>query len=223
MSLHWTPVGPEPAATYWFRRAAVVAGLLIVLVGLVNLFGGDGDDEDTLASGSTSASTASPSAGPTADPSVDPSASPDPSASADPSADPSASPSSGPCAVDALEVKPAADAESYSVGATPRLSLSVTNSGTTPCTADLGQAQVEVTITSGSDAIWSSDHCAPGGEPDVVTLEPGEPVVQRVTWDGRRSKPGCAGDKAAVPAGTYRVGGRVGTQRVEGGTFVLTG
>ena len=218
MSLHWTPVGPEPASTYWFRRAAVVAGLLVVMVGLASLVGRDGDDEDTLAT-SSEPSAAAASARPTADPSVDPSASPDPSGSADPSA----SPTSGACAVDALEVKPAADAESYRVGATPRLSLSVTNSGTTPCTADLGQAQVEVTITSGSDSIWSSDHCAPGGEPDVVTLQPGEPVVQRVTWDGRRSTPGCGGDKAAVPAGTYRVGGRVGTQRVQGGTFVLTG
>jgi hypothetical protein len=120
-------------------------------------------------------------------------------------------------------VEPAADASSYAVGATPRLSLSVTNTGTAPCTADLGQAQVEVTITSGSDAIWSSDHCAPGGEPDVVTLVPGEAVVQRVTWDGRRSTAGCGGDKAAARAGTYEVGGRVGSQRVKGSTFVLTG
>jgi hypothetical protein len=44
-----------------------------------------------------------------------------------------------------------------------------------------------------------------------------------VTWDGRRSTPGCGGDKAAARAGTYAVGGRVGSQRVEGDTFVLTG
>jgi hypothetical protein len=127
------------------------------------------------------------------------------------------------CTERALKVEPAADAASYSVGARPRLSLSVTNTGAGPCTADLGQAQVEVTITSGSDSIWSSDHCAPGGEPDVVTLEPGKAVVQRVTWDGRRSTPGCAGDKAAAQAGTYRVGGRVGTLRVQGGSFDLKG
>jgi hypothetical protein len=144
---------------------------------------------------------------------VDPSASPDPSAT----------PSSGACTAQVLKVEPAADAESYALGARPRLSLSVTNTGTTPCTADLGQAQVELTISSGSDAIWSSDHCAPGGEPDVVTLEPGKPVVQRVTWDGRRSAPDCGGDKAAAAAGTYRVGGRLGQQRIQGDTFVLKG
>jgi hypothetical protein len=60
----------------------------------------------------------------------------------------------------------------------------VTNTGTGPCTRDLGQAAVELLVFSGKDRIWSSDDCAPGGKKDVTTLEPGKPAVQRVTWNG---------------------------------------
>ncbi|CAN5249422.1 hypothetical protein BH24ACT10_BH24ACT10_06010 [soil metagenome] len=216
MPLHWRPVGPEPASTYWLRRALVAAGALLLLALLVPLLGGDDDDADTLAGAPTSA----PS--PSLQPSVDP------SASADPSSDPSASPSASPSATTAceptsLEVEPSPDEDSYAAGAGARLSLSITNTGSTPCTRDLGQAQVELTVTSGSDRIWSSDDCAPGGDPDVVRLVPGTPVVQSVTWDGRRSLPGCAGDRDQAQPGTYRVSGRVGDLRVDGGSFTLTG
>ena len=216
MPLHWRPVGPEPASTYWLRRALVAAGAVLLLVLATSLLGGDGGEPDTLAG----APTGSPSA--SAQPSVDPSASADSSASPGPSASPT--PSGGAaCVPTALEVEPTAGEDSYAAGAGPRLSLSITNNGTTPCTRDLGQAQVELTVTSGRDRIWSSDDCAPGGDADVVTLLPGEPVVQSVTWDGRRSLPGCAGEKAQTQPGTYRVSGRVGDLRVDGGSFTLTG
>lgn len=212
MPLHWRPVGPEPASTYWLRRALVAAAVLVLLALLVPLIIGGGDDPDTLAAGPTPAPSAevTPSPTPSVDPSASPGASPSPSAAAA-------------CAPTALEVEPTAEQDGYAVGASPRLSLSITNTGTTPCTRDLGQAQVELTVTSGRDRIWSSDDCAPGGDPDVVSLEPGEPVVQSVTWDGRRSLPGCAGDKAQAQPGTYRVSGRVGDVRVDGGSFTLTG
>lgn len=220
MPLHWRPVGPEPESTYWLRRALVVAGVLVLLALLVPLVTAGGDAPDTLAGAPTAAPSAegTPSRMPSADPSASPGASP----SGSPGASPTPSTATA-CTATALEVEPTAGEDSYAVGASPRLSLSITNTGTAPCTRDLGQAQVELTVTSGRDRIWSSDDCAPGGDPDVVTLEPDEPVVQSVTWDGRRSLPGCAGDKAPAQPGTYRVSGRVGDLRVDGGSFALTG
>lgn len=204
MPLHWRPVGPEPASTYWLRRALLAAGVLVLLVLVPSLVGGGDAEPDTLAE--------SPGGSPTASTSPSPSPSPSPSAS-------------GPvaCLPTAIEVQASAEQDSYAVGGSPRLSLSITNTGPTPCTRDVGQAQVELQVTSGSDRIWSSDDCAPGGDADVVTLLPGEPVVQSTTWDGRRSLPDCAGEKAAALAGTYRVGGRLGDLRVEGDAFTLTG
>jgi hypothetical protein len=206
MALHWRPVGPEPASTYWQRRAVVATAAVLLLALLVSLFGGDGG-EDRL-SGAPGPSPAPVAATPVATPTV----SPLPSAAAAPI-----------CQPDALKVEALAGGESFRTGATPRLSLRVTNTGTTPCTRDLGQAAVELLVFSGKDRIWSSDDCAPGGAKAVTTLAPGKGEVQRVTWNGRRSLPGCEGDKAKAQAGTYRVHGRVGQLRVEGEVFRLTG
>jgi hypothetical protein len=213
MALHWRPVGPEPAQTYWLRRAVVVAAALLVLVLLAQLLGG-GDDDDRLAqSPADDVSTASPLPTPGPSASTDPSASPDPSASA--------SASAAPCDETALTVEAGAEDESYPVGEQPRLELRITNTGPAPCSRDLGQAAVELQVVSGGDRIWSSDDCAPGGEADVVVLPPGEAETSTVTWPGTRSEPGCQGDDEPADAGTYRVVGRVGELREEGGSFVL--
>ena len=205
MALHWRPVGPEPASTYWQRRAVLAVGAVLLLVLLVALLTGGSDEPDTLADAPSPAPSLAPAA-------------PSPVATAPASPLPAAA-----CAPEALKVEALADAEAYDVGARPKLSLRVTNTGPAPCSRDLGPAAVELLVSSGKDRIWSSDDCAKGGGAAVVTLEPGRPEVQRVTWNGRRSLPGCAGEKAQAQAGTYRVSGRVGEQRVEGQVFRLAG
>lgn len=212
MALHWRPVGPEPASTYWQRRAVVATGLVLVLALGSSLLTGGSDDPDELAQ--MPRPTPSATAGGPSAPAV-------PGSSATPGASPSAAVAI--CQPEALRIEALADADSYAVGATPRLTLRVTNTGTSPCTRDLGQAAVELVVFSGRDRIWSSDDCAPGGPKDVTTLEPGKAVSQRVTWNGRRSRPGCEGDTAQAAPGTYRVQGRVGQLREQGAVFRLTG
>jgi hypothetical protein len=124
---------------------------------------------------------------------------------------------------DALEVTATADAASYAVGATARLELSVRNTGTVPCLRALGQGAVELTVTSGADRIWSSDDCAPGGEPGEVLLEPGAVETARASWTTVRSAPECPPDQAQAQPGTYRVTARVGELRVPGASFTITG
>jgi hypothetical protein len=210
MALHLRPVGPEPAQTYWLRRAVLAAAVLLVVVLLVQLLGGGGDD-DRLAQSPADA-TASP---------LEPLPTPGTSSSADPSASPDPSASAVPCEDTALRVEPSSAQESYAVGEQPRLELSITNTGTAPCSRDLGQAAVELLVVSGDDRIWSSDDCAPGGEVDVTVLQPGEAETSTVSWPGTRSQPGCQGDDEPADAGTYRVDGRVGDLRQEGESFVL--
>jgi hypothetical protein len=216
MALHWRPVGPEPAQTYWLRRAVLAAAVLLVVLLLLQLFGGSGDD-DRLAQQPDVAASATPGPGPTPDQtaSADPGATPDPSASA------TASASAAPCADEALSVEAAATEDSYAVGDQPRLELRITNTGPTPCSHDVGQAAVELQVVSGADRIWSSDDCAPGGDADVTVLQPRAVETSTVTWPGTRSLPGCQGDDEPAEAGTYRVVGRVGELLEEGGSFVL--
>lgn len=207
MALHWRPVGPEPASTYWQRRAVVAVAALLPLVLLAMLTGGGDDGRDALRSDAAPTSAASTPAGPST------------AASAAPSPSPAGA---APCAAEALKIASGAGEERYRVGTSPRLTLSVTNTGAAPCVVDLGQAAVELRVFSGRDRIWSSDDCKPGGGEALTTLAPGKAEVQRVTWDGRRSLPGCDGSKARAQAGTYRVTARVGEIEANGEPFVFT-
>jgi len=209
MVLNLRPVGPEPDATYWQRRAVVLAAVLLALLVVVlllrallgALFGGD-EEPDRLAGPAPRPSASAPSSSPTAAPSP--------------------SPTLEPCEASALRVSAGAEEETYPVGGRPELELSVTTTGTVPCQRDLGQAAVELLVYSGADRIWSSDDCAPGGPVKLTTLEPGAPDVTRLTWSGRRSLPGCEGPEAQAQAGTYRLTARVGDLRVEGSPFRFT-
>lgn len=109
------------------------------------------------------------------------------------------------------------------MGGRPQLELRVINTGSAPCTLDLGQSAVELLIFSGPDRIWSSDDCASGGAAKLTTLEPGKAATTRLTWAGRRSLPGCEGPKAQALPGTYRISGRIGDLQVEGAAFQFTG
>ena len=198
MPLHWQPVGPEPAATYWRRRALVsLAAAGMVVVALLPLGGGD----DVL-----TAPEPTPSAGPTAQPT----SSPEP-------AEPEL------CPDDALEVLATADAQSYPVGGTARFELTVRNTGPAPCLRALGQGAVELFVTSGEDRIWSSDDCAPGGPEGEVLLEPGGTQTARASWSSVRSALDCPPDQPQAEPGTYRVTGRVGELRVPGASFTIAG
>ena len=207
MALHWRPVGPEPAETYW-RRRAVLAAVAVLLALLVAFLLRDGDEAERL-SGDSAGPAAAPSGSPAA---AIPTGPPEPSAAPSPGG-------SEPCPASGLTVRVGADKDSYPVGGRPVLELAVTNTSAAPCTLDLGQGAVELLIFSGSDRIWSSDDCASGRDAKITTLEPGKPAVTRLTWAGRRSLPGCEGPKAEALPGTYRVSGRVGDQRVQGGSF----
>lgn len=214
MALHWRPVGPDPDQTYWQRRAVVAVALavtLFVLVFLLTKAFGAGDDSVQADSAApeppASSLSAAPMIGPTA---ISPSPAPTPSSAV------------AACGADAVQLGAEVEQDSYPVGGRPRLTLTVTNTGSAPCTRDLGQAAVGLTVFSGADRIWSSDDCAPGGPASLQTLAPGTPEKIGVTWAGKRSQPKCAGDQAQVTAGTYRVSGRVGDQTVEGDTFRFT-
>lgn len=215
--MNWRPVGPEPASTYWTRRAVLALAVVVVLWGLLALLTGG---EDALETGG-SAAESSPSAVP--EPADDASVEPSADASASPS--PAASPSQEvvPCADGDLALTAEADKTVYALGEEPTLVLTVRNTSDRPCRRDLGQGASELVVTSGPDRIWSSDDCTPGGAAGPKVLAPDEADVQRLTWSATRSRPGCEGDKPAVEPGTYVVSGRNGELRAQGDSFRFEG
>ncbi|MFN2625521.1 MAG: hypothetical protein ABR520_05495 [Mycobacteriales bacterium] len=197
------PRGPLPASIYWRRRAVLLGVLLVAVLLLRSCVGGGGDGSATLR-GAGSSATPSSTAG-------------SPARSAAASRAPVASGSPGaPCRLATLQIGATTDARSYPAGVRPKLTLSVRNVGPTSCRIDLGQPARELRIVSGTDRVWSSDDCSQGGGSNPVALQSGEIRSFSVTWFRRRSAPGCVGGQPSVPPGTYRVIGRIG-DFVQGG------
>ncbi len=192
------PVGPEEPGVYWKRRALVGGIALAVLIVLFLLLRGCG---------------AEPEQEPAAAPVASPSPVPSPTLSA--SSSPSVSASGSGCEDTDVRVAVTSSAESYPAGVDPKLTMSITNTGTLSCERDVGSAANEITISSGGAQIWSSDDCTGAGEPDLVTLKPGESATVTVDWPRTPSEPGCASEGPPVSAGTYEAEGRNGKVRSE--------
>lgn len=210
------PSGPEPPSVYWIRRAAVVVVVVTVFALLWWLLG-------ALRGGSGSDPAAA--TGPAA--SVEPSsaASVEPSSAASPQASVSATTSTAPVACDdsVIAVTATTDSSTYPVGSTPRLTLTIENTGSVACKRDIGPKANELSITSGGYHVWSSDDCNASDKAKVAVLKAGEKVASSITWDGRLTTPGCPnGPGAQAKAGTYRVEGRNAKVTSEPTPFSLT-
>lgn len=93
------------------------------------------------------------------------------------------------CAAKDIEVTAVTDSDSYASGVTPRLSISLTNRGSTDCTIDVGSTTQVFTVSSGSDVWWRSTDCQENPSSMIATLAAGTTVTSKdpVTWDRTRS------------------------------------
>ncbi len=201
MVLH--PVGSLPPRAYWLRRLLVLLVVLVLLVGLWWLIGGLGSGGNGSAapggSGSPGPSSSSPSATTSATTSATHSATTSPSTSTSkPSSSGSATVALCPDSV--IKVLATTGQTSYPAGTPAKLGVEVTNTGTTSCKRDVGQAALELIVGSGSARTWSSDDCNPGGGHAIVTLRAGQTFATTVSWDRQKSAPGCpSGEPKAAP------------------------
>jgi hypothetical protein len=173
------PEGSLPARVYWVRRAVVVLVLVLVVVlavfGVRALLGGGGDD----AAAPTGAAT---TPAPTEDETTE---------------------GTPACEPGAIGLEMIADATTYPAGAQPTFTIRITNTGSTTCLLDAGDAQRQVLITSGSDRIWASTDCA-AGETLQLLLAPDQADERQVQWDRTRSVEGCTPDQPQAQPGTYQ-------------------
>jgi hypothetical protein len=101
------------------------------------------------------------------------------------------------------------DAKTYPADVQPRLAMSIRNTGSTACLRDVGQAALELRITTKSGSpTWSSDDCAPGGPHDVIRLAPNQVFRTAVVWSRTTSNPGCPSGQPKAAPGTYLLVGR---------------
>ena len=98
-------------------------------------------------------------------------------------------PTAAPCQATDVTVEALTDASTYAAGESPELSISLTNTGSTDCTLDVGSATQTFTVSSGSDVWWRSTDCQENPSSMVVTLAAGQtvPSAAPVVWDRTRS------------------------------------
>jgi hypothetical protein len=172
------PVGHEPARVYWVRRAIVLLAVVVVVALVAYACGGGSTRPSRVAA-----------THPTPTPSTT-----SPRAAVVPR-----------CGTQTLAVIARTDALTYPTGASPRLSVSVRNTGTGPCLLATQPGARIWSIFSGADQVWTTSACQRSTTLAVSRLRPGHGVSYALVWDRHRSVSGCAGAGAEAQPGTYRL------------------
>ncbi|MEV0827014.1 hypothetical protein [Nonomuraea rubra] len=217
---------------YWRRRMSVLVAVLVVVavVAWACSSGGSGPERTSSAQSSPSAS-GSTAAKTT--PAVDPllaglrtlamgTASPSPTPT--PKAAPSERPRrpGEPCEEKDLVLSLQGGREQiYAGDARPTFLVTLVNTGSVMCKADVGPRAMEIKITSGADRIWSTADCVSGPGTEVKELQRGVPYVRSLEWDRRRSSSDCRSTPPAALPGTYVAVARMGKMRTNKGVFHL--
>jgi hypothetical protein len=199
------PRGPEPPSVYWIRRGAIVVVAITVVVALWWLIGGLlGRGDATSAPDSTGPSA---SAVPSGDAGGGEASAPG-SAAPSPKQSTAQTPVTA-CPDSVIKVNATTDSSTYPVGSSPKLTLTIINTGDVTCKRDIGPKANEMEITSGGYHVWSSDDCNAGQKSKIVKMKPKAKFAVSISWNGRLSQKGCPnGPGAAAKAGRYELVGR---------------
>lgn len=213
MSTFKNPVGPQPPSVYWRRRAVLALGLIAVVVIIVLIVVRPG-------SGSAEPGAAATTSAPPADTAPSEPAPTETAPAADATADPADTSTEGAsdaatCSTRDIELKPVTDKTSYAATELPQISMSITNSGRSDCSIDLGSAQQTLVISSGEEQYWSSKDCQVNGTNQVVTLTAGQTLsTPPIAWDRTRSSADTCESTSREPVtaggATYRLAVSVG-------------
>jgi hypothetical protein len=216
-----TTRGRLPARVYWVRRLMVlgIAGLLVV--GIAQLLGaGSGSSSPDRASpvADASSAVAPTSSAPTSPASGTAHRRHHRAATPTPTPTPVAMPS-GPCTPDDIAVTPSVP-QPYA-GRDISLVLDLSTLTTPACTWTLSGSTLALKITSGSDLIWTSVQCPRAIPRQDLVLRQSTPTRVRLTWDARRSEPGCPRLTDWARLGTYHLHVAALAGRPQDVTFTL--
>ena len=213
------PVGPEEPVVYWRRRLMLgLAALVTLFVVFRILTGGDNSvPAAALATPSSEAGVATPEA--SSAPSVA-DATPTPTV-LQPTAQPTVpAVADGECSDADTSIEVEIDRKTTEVGEGLHINMVVKNISGTTCKRDVGSGANEVTVISGPALIWSTDHCNPSTDKNLVELAPGQEWSVKVVWIGKQTAKGCKVRNMAEP-GAYWAHGRNGSLNSDGARFVV--
>jgi hypothetical protein len=201
------PVGSQPAWVYWARRGALVLAVVLLVAVAFNVFRPPADARVTAVPVTNSTS-------------VTPPVSATPSDSESPSASPTPT---GPLACDATNSSlTIAGYQKVRQDAKQPFKLALTNNGGQPCVLDLKPATFSLTVTSGTDRIWSTDDCDKWVPSHKGTLKSKKAYEFSIVWPVSRSASGCRTPKAMLGPGTYVASAAFASDAKARQVFVVT-
>lgn len=198
MSTFKHPVGPQPSKVYWRRRLLFVLVLLAIVAIVVLIVVRPHGSSSPTAVVTTGTPGAAGAAGATSSPK------PTTASTSIPTASTTTAKSGALCTSANVTVGAITDATSYAAGQLPKLSLSLTNTGSVPCKINVGTSQQVFTITSGTELYWKSTDCQTKPTNAEVMLQPGKTITSAtpIVWDRTRSDPAtCNATRPPVTAG----------------------
>jgi hypothetical protein len=202
------PRGPLPARTYWVRRLVVLGLAVLLVAGLARLLG-------TSSDGSSGAEPRATTAGATTGSSADPEAGATPEVPAATTEKPRRR--TKPTPTEPPLAEPSGTCENGDIVATPTLTeapggsdvpitLNLRTRVSAACTWTVSPETLTVTITSGSDFIWSTQQCPAAIVPQDVVVRQAVDAPVVVTWkDAKRSDETCSGLTDWAMPGFYHV------------------
>ncbi|HEX3929485.1 MAG TPA: hypothetical protein VHW64_02185 [Nocardioides sp.] len=193
-----TTRGRLPARVYWVRRLMVLGIALLLVVGVAKLLsgGGGGSGGDSADRARQVADTSSEGGDPS-----DQGAHQGKRSSDD--ATPTRVVPSGPCAASDIAITPSVP---HPVGgADITVALDVSSLATPACSWTLSSQTLAMKITSGADLIWTTAQCGHAIPAQDLVVRQGTATRVKVTWDARRSEPGCPVETAWALPGTYHL------------------
>jgi hypothetical protein len=184
------PVGAQPGWVYWARRAGLVVALVAVIVIGFLLFRPP-EPANIAAVPAGGATTASEPAAST------PAATETPSVSASPTP-------TGPLACDQTSTGLSlAGYQKVKQDAKQSFKVGLKNTGAQPCVLDLTAVNFSLSVTSGTDRIWSTADCAKWVPAKKQTLKTQQSYEFSIGWGVIRSAAGCKEAKGLLNPGTY--------------------
>jgi hypothetical protein len=196
-----TARGRLPARVYWVRRLMVLGIALLLVVGIARLLGGSSD-------GSSGPDRATPVADTPSSDGTGPSAphtrrgAHHHRSHADATPSPVAMPS-GPCADNDVAITPSVPQPI--AGSDISLVLDISTITSPACDWTLSGRSLALKITSGPDLIWTTVQCAKVIPTQDLVLRNSAPTRVRLTWNARRSEPGCPKVTDWAKLGTYHL------------------
>jgi hypothetical protein len=211
-----------PARVYWVRRLMVLGIATLLVVGIGKMLGGSSDGS----SGDDTAQNVAAASQHTQDPVPSSPATGEDATSgkhhgkqADDPVTPVAMPS-GACAASDVAITPSVP--DPVAGGDISLVLDISSLNTPACTWTMSGKTLALKITSGNDLIWTTTECARAIPQQDMVLRQAQPTRVKLTWDARRSEPGCPVQTAWALPGTYHLHVAALAGQPQDVTFLLT-